>query len=291
MKYTDKDFIVLKNEINQRYSQLSKTNKAISDFVLNNYLEIPGYTITDLARECSVSQGSITNYVKTFGYSDYKDFKTNILRYATSPKVVEEIEEEQLTIAETYREIYDNMFRSNIELLEATQQALNPDVLYKIAQLIIKSKRIHLFGFGASYYVLQNFGHKLKGLGIDVIVSSDIYAIQALATLSSKDDLIICLSKTGESTALNNALAISQRNGATNVFITENDISEIQKFCDINLLLPECPNHFEFIGTRAIQTTVLETLVYMIISLNKGKFVPTVEKINTNVKKIKKSLK
>ena len=70
------DHIMLK--IRERYNQMSKGDKRISDFVLENHDRLLGMTAADIAQASGVSSASVIRYVKKMGADGLDGFKLEL---------------------------------------------------------------------------------------------------------------------------------------------------------------------------------------------------------------------
>ena len=60
------------------YGDGKEVNEDIARIILQNYNKIPKLTIFDLADLCFVSSSSITRFIRTLGFSSYKEFKSEV---------------------------------------------------------------------------------------------------------------------------------------------------------------------------------------------------------------------
>lgn len=66
------------DEINKRYENLTKSQKIIADFLLENYALVPFETLNEIAHRIGLSTTSLIRFSRTMGYKDYTDLKKNI---------------------------------------------------------------------------------------------------------------------------------------------------------------------------------------------------------------------
>ena len=63
------------DEINKRYENLTKSQKIIADFLLENYALVPFETLNEIAHRIGLSTTSLIRFSRTMGYKDYTDLK------------------------------------------------------------------------------------------------------------------------------------------------------------------------------------------------------------------------
>ena len=80
-------------KIRERYHQMSKGDKKISDFVLEHHDQILGMTAADIAQASGVSSASVIRYVKKMGADGLDGFKLELAavrekgRYLTASQI------------------------------------------------------------------------------------------------------------------------------------------------------------------------------------------------------------
>lgn len=71
----------LRNQINS--VKLTKKEKLIAEFVLDNFPEVCFITSTDIAKKLNISDSSVIRFTRTLGYSGFMDFQRNIRKLYT----------------------------------------------------------------------------------------------------------------------------------------------------------------------------------------------------------------
>ena len=65
-------------EIEASYSKMTKSQRKIGDFIIQNYSIIPFETISTIAARVGQSTTSLIRFSRILGYKDYSDLKHNI---------------------------------------------------------------------------------------------------------------------------------------------------------------------------------------------------------------------
>ena len=68
----------LMNKITLYYSQMTKAEKKVADFVLSSPQEALASTITDLSKHCGVGETSVFRFCRTLEIKGYQDFKLSL---------------------------------------------------------------------------------------------------------------------------------------------------------------------------------------------------------------------
>ena len=65
-------------QIQSEYNQLTKAEKKVADYVLQNKKEVLYMSITDLADACHVGDTSVYRFCRTMKLDGYQDFKMKL---------------------------------------------------------------------------------------------------------------------------------------------------------------------------------------------------------------------
>jgi DNA-binding MurR/RpiR family transcriptional regulator len=198
------DPIMTKGEFFSRIREgtlnFSPKNKALANFVVQNYQRVAFMTARQLAQRCEVSESTVMRFVTSLNYTGYPDFLRTlqgIVNYElTAVERLEITPEEKkgrprrsgterlvkktiLTEIENLRRLYDHFSEEDFD---------------RAVEEIVKAKRIVVVGFRVSASLAMFFGYLLKKVKETVIVleqsGSTVY--DQLGSLE-KDSLIIAL--------------------------------------------------------------------------------------------------
>ena len=86
---------ILNTKVN--YDSLSRADKQIADFLIENPGKILPLSITELAERCGVSEATIVRFSKKFGFGGYQQLKIAIAKEEHTRPVNENITKEMVT--------------------------------------------------------------------------------------------------------------------------------------------------------------------------------------------------
>ena len=115
----------IKLMIRERYGQMSKGEKRLSDFILENPVRILGMTAADIAEASGVSTASVIRYVKKLGAEGLDRFK---LELASS---MDPDEGEEWKMADPVLSKEDNL-ESICEKMQARTESAFKDFFYQL---------------------------------------------------------------------------------------------------------------------------------------------------------------
>ncbi len=125
-------------------------------------------------------------------------------------------------------EILRDAIQSITEHVNNVAKELNEEEVESLIQAIINSRKIFVYGAGRSGLVAKAFAMRLMHLGINVYVVGEI-----VTPSIEKEDLLITISGSGETTSIVTAGKIAKSSGAKLAVITTYPASSLGKMADI----------------------------------------------------------
>lgn len=243
--------------INTRLPDMSKTEKNISDYILNHYDKVTSLVIKDLAENIGVSESSIIRFTQSLGYSGFREFKLAIAFHPN--KNEEDYFFDDLIVEENSLEyILKTYIQGNISNLEENLVALDYKKIEKIAQLILKKDHIFLVGTGYSGNLARNAYIKLKSLLSNIHIAEDSFEVVQDSYLLDENSLIIGISQTGTNTNAITLLENGNNVGATTVALTSGVNNKLYDLADYQIV-PTAS--FRNTGSRYFSTEIIFKII------------------------------
>lgn len=262
---------MINSMIASKQSQLTKTEKRVASYIIENKDKIIYESINDLAETTNSSDASIVRMCRKLGFKGFQELKICIAKDTVTPlsKILDGIKPE-----DSPEQILSKCFSSAIETLNSTLHTIDPYEFVVAANVIMNAHRVLVFGLGSSASVAVDIAHKFLRLGLESYSYSDNhYQMIACCTLT-KNDVVIGISHSGSSRDVVEALEFAKKSGATTICITNHGKSPITKnnVSDIKLFTSSTETKYKVVGlsSRLAQLTIVDAL-YAYISLKKGK--------------------
>ena len=67
-------------DIRSKMQDFNPAQKAVANYILNNYYDMEGMPIRDLAVESEVSEATVSRFVKAMGYENYRAFQLEVTK-------------------------------------------------------------------------------------------------------------------------------------------------------------------------------------------------------------------
>ncbi len=253
----DNNNVIINIKVN--INNLTKSEKAIAEYVIRNSWQIPQMTIQELANASSVSKPTVSRFVKNIGFSSYRSF-CNELMINSNNQTPEALIYNDISDFDSTENICNKVFENNVKAINETLSILDVNTLNTILQCICDAKTIHIFAQGRSSIVAEAFINRFYRLGLKCISYSDPHTEAVVSTISNKDDLIIGISTFGRSRSVVDGIKRASKNGTPTVAITGFSNTMMERYANHTLKVVASQtktNSFE----PSCETTAMITLI------------------------------
>lgn len=250
--------------IKNMIGQMSKAEKKVASFILENPNDVISFSVASLAEASGVSDATVIRTCKTLGFSSYQAFKVSLAVDIVTP--IQAIHED-ISPGDSTADIVDKVFRGNKYALDCTQSALNIEKLEEAADIIKNASRVFIFGLGNSHSVALDLQHKLMRLGIDAQAHTDSHLQTITAVNAHEGDVVFAISHSGSSSDIVDAAKLAKKNNAKIISLTNIGVSPLSKIADISLFTISNETKYRIVAlsSRIAQLAIIDSL-YTIIA-------------------------
>lgn len=227
----------VKTSINQRYAELSKTNKKIADHILRDVNQFLDMTALEAGEQYRTSAASIIRFAKTLGFKGLDELKIALA------KDLSMYEKNYTMDTIINREDDVNMLCDKVELLYDTANhdlfaLLDKDSLKEAIARLCESENIFLLGIGASSLPAYDMYHKLKRVNIRAHYEFDSHMGVEFLHYIGERDTIIAFSYSGLSKEIIYPCEIAKARNAKVIAVTRDAPSKLSELADLKLIIP-----------------------------------------------------
>ncbi|MDB5732468.1 MAG: RpiR family transcriptional regulator [Variovorax sp.] len=230
--------------IRERLPDLNPALRRIGNFVVRSPDKTKSLTIRDLAKNCKVSEATVSRFVREMQLESFQQMKISL---------AEELSRNQANghsaPAPQAREIYEDINASDPvdiiirkvhaslrETLDETLANLRPELVEQVVTAIEESDVVVFLATGTSALAAQNGVVRLVRVGKRCMFFHD-QSVQQLSTINlDARCLAIGISNSGRTKATVRALQSAKESGARTVCITSFRHSPITKHADVSLI-------------------------------------------------------
>lgn len=246
-------------KIRSVYKSLTKAERKVADYILNNVEEIVYLSITELAEKSGVGETTVIRFCKHIGLSGFQEFKLNIAREVVNP---EESIHENISFDDSIEVLVQKITKENQLALTNTAKILKTKELKKAVEAIVNARKIEFFGVGASGYTALDAKYKFMRLGLNIDANLDAH-IQAISAVNlNHEDVAVGISFSGSTKDTVATCNLAKKSGATVICITNYARSPITSEADIVLLTSakETPLRSGALTSKIAQLHIMDIL-------------------------------
>lgn len=243
---------------------LKRAQRRVTENLLNDPEQFIVRPISEVARSCGVSTGSIVLFCKSLGLSGFPALKIALARELAAP--VLPFFGKKLEGHDGTPLILQRVFEEHVESLHQTLMLNTGTALNDAAQSLIKAKRIVLFSIGLSFPVAYAIYGRLRFLGLPAAMEFDSHLQLAAASEMKRGEVAIGISLSGSTSETVECLGISKARRVKTICITNSVDSPIARAADIRLFAaPSGVKYFQTpLSSRVSQLALADALLALI---------------------------
>lgn len=211
---------------------LPMSQRKIAEYILENPEIAIRATALELADGSETSSAAVIRLCKSLGLKGFQELKIRISGDLHRPL---EGRYKDIESDESQKSIMYKMTNNSIQALKETSEIINLKELRKATEAIIKARKIHFFGVGASSIIAYDAQQKLLRIDKNAYAFTDIHMIATLVANATKDDVVVGISFSGETTDVYKILKLANKQGATTISLTRYGTSTISSEAKIKL--------------------------------------------------------
>jgi len=264
--------------IRSKYNTLSKVQKNIADYILNNKLEVVRITISELAKKCNVSEPTVIRFINKLDYSSYQTFRIDMAGELS--KETHKSSSKDIKIDDGYQNIEatdsidtvkQKVMSSAICAISDLENIINTDDLNKAVNLIFEANSILFYGSGGSSVIAMDAYHKFMRIGKKVSFDLNSHFSLIKTYHLGSNDVIVLISHTGESREVLECAENAKKKGCKIIGITSYLNSALAKTSDVALFSStyDLKYYTDALVSRLIQLVILD-MIFISVSLKMG---------------------
>lgn len=256
----------LLNRIKDNYIKLSKGQKRIADYILENYNKVAFMTASSLGGIVGVSESTVVRFANALGYDGYPKLQ----------KGLQESIKTKLTTVQRFElskdiEVDENYIRKimsyDMDNIRKTMDVLEEESVQKIGDVIHSARKVFVFGMRSSSVLSNYLGYYLNFIRDDVhIISIGVHdVLDYLVNNLNEDDVLITISFPRYSKRTFEIVKFAKDRGAKLVGITDSELSPLSPLVDYCLYAKYNMN--TFIDSLVAPMSLINALI-IAISVN-----------------------
>ncbi len=232
-----KDSKDLISNIQGQYARLSKGQKLIAQYILNNYDKVAFMTACKLGETVGVSESTVVRFANALGYSGYPKLQDALQELIKNKlTTVQRVEMARSEYSDDAT-ILNKVLKSDIDNIRDTLEGIDKDAFKCAAESILKARKIYILGMRSSFTIAQYLGFYLDIILDNVhIVRMDMGDAFEQVVRMNEEDVLISISFPRYSRKSYQVAKYAKSKGAHIISITDSMFSPVASLSD-NILL------------------------------------------------------
>lgn len=227
----------LLNQIRERYAKLSKGQKLLADYIMENYDKAVFLTASRLGKTVGVSESTVVRFATQLGYEGYPEFQRALEELVRNKlNSIQRMEVAYGRISQS--EILETVLQFDAEKIKMTVANIDKDHFEKAVDMMLHAKRIYIVGIRSCAPLASFLGFYLNLIFENVTLvntnsSSEIF--EQLIRIG-EEDVIIGISFPRYSVRTLKALEFANNRKAKIITLTDSMHSPMTSYASCNLI-------------------------------------------------------
>lgn len=247
------------NQIQKEFPKLSKGQKLIAQYIIDNYDKAAFMTASKLANKVGVSESTVVRFANALGFEGYPQLQ----------KGLEEIIKTKLTtvqrveMASQYSNegaILKKVLKGDMDNIRHTLEKMDYDIFQKVVDEVCDAERIYIVGLRSSTALAEYLGFYLNLILDNVkIVSYGISNMFEQMLRVSEKDVVIGIGFPRYSIQTLDVLNFAKEEGATVIGITDSLLSPLASIAHYPLIAKS--NMASFVDSLVAPLSLINALI------------------------------
>ncbi len=223
--------------IEEKYSDFSKGQKLIADYIVSNYEKVAFMTAAKLAEAVQISESTVVRFAAELGLDGYPELLKSLKEMVpTKLTSVQRIEIASSNLKE--QDILKNVIHSDIYKLKQTLNTVDRNAFNQAVSAIQQAKKIYILGIRSSAALASFLGFyfNLMFENVKLIHTNSVSEIFEQLIGISEGDVAIGISFPRYSRRTVKAMEYAKKSGAKVIAITDSNLSPLNKTADFSLI-------------------------------------------------------
>lgn len=260
------------NQICASMDSFFDTEKKIGDYIVRNPKKVVDMTVGELAKECSVSEASVSRFCKRIELKGFHHLKISLARELVDAKDDGEISG-HISVDDMEGSLR-GILSNKMEELRQTVAMIDREELKKILDVINNADTVLMAAVGNTIPVAMDGAYKLNQIGIRAM-STPIWETELGYSYNLTDkDVVVAISNSGESTGVIQILEAAKSRGAVAISITNNARSSVAELSTYHITTATREKLFldGYCFSRVSATMVIEIIYLLLASMRKESY-------------------
>ena len=180
--------------LHQRQDELTKSGRAVADYLLQHADEAQYLSISSLAKECNVAEATVFRFCRALGFEGYHEMRIALAQANATGSMVNH---QELQPGATTATLCDHAHALFMTAINGTQNALSTEAVDEAANLMRAAKQVFCFGQGGSMLLANDICARFSSLSTKFRTAGDSHLQLLTASLMGPEDVVLFVSYSG----------------------------------------------------------------------------------------------
>ena len=163
--------------LQQRQDELTKSGRAVADYLVHHADEAQYLSISSLARECKVAEATVFRFCRALGFEGYHEMRISLAQANATGALVNQHEPEPGATTASLCEHASGLF---LTAINGTQNSLSPEAVEQAVDLMRAARQVFCLGQGGSMLLANDICARFSSLSNKFRTAGDSH-LQILA--------------------------------------------------------------------------------------------------------------
>lgn len=245
--------------IQQKFQSLSKGQKLIAEFIMNNYDKAAFMTASKLGETVGVSESTVVRFANTLGFEGYPELQKALQQLIKNKLTTVQ----RISIADDYVNhggVLKQVMQSDINNIKMTLDEIDTETLNLAVDKICNSKRVYILGLRSSTALAGYLGFYLNLILDDAkVVSFGLSDVLEQLLKVGPNDVVIGIGYPRYSKKTIEALQYVKSRNCEIIGITDSLISPIANLSNYSLIAKS--NMASFVDSLVAPMSLINALI------------------------------
>ncbi len=133
------------NVIKEKYNSMSKSHKAVANFIFDHYDQAVFMTAAKIGEELGISESTVVRFASCLGYAGYPEFQASLAEWVKNKlNTVQKMDAKYGN--STQSEIVSEVLKADISNLKETLERMNPAAFDAAIKTILSARTVYILG-------------------------------------------------------------------------------------------------------------------------------------------------
>lgn len=272
--------------IQEALPDLKPSERKVADYILTHPEHIINYSVQRLASLAEVSEATIVRFSRTLQYKGFQELKLSIA-YDLNQSAGGGNSYEDIAVDGSAQSLIQSVSHNNMQSIKDTLAVLSEDNVKRAVGHLRQSRKIAVYGIGASAVIAEDFQQKLTRIDR---WCEGAYGFDGQATISAnldERDVVFGISNSGQTEDIIHSLQQAQDNGAKIISLTKFGENPVSNLADTKLFVSSLEKSIRS-GAMSSRIAMLNVVDILYIGIASENYEHTIEKLENTRKAVQR---